>query len=244
MNSTAKLSFSTCYYLRKILLQHSKDLQWILEQNTGFCLNSSEDLKQLLDSVYLEDILEQLLQRLYGEEKEFDAKVQQLELLCLSHQKLVAKNLLYSEEMLNTQQQVFWLLGFKRIEIKIEEIVVALNQLSKYSSNYLGAKITANNWQGNRPSNNDWLNHFSIDSSAKFAFSGTNAEPESFLQLQLIHTWVTNFVLQYTKTFRDFPRTIEQKKLGEVKEGLLLTLLGTYSAWLNINTKPVHTWLK
>ena len=244
MNLTTKLSFSTCYYLRKILIQQSKDLQWILAQNTGVCLNSSEDLKQLLDSVYLEDILEQLLQRLYGEQKEFDTKIQQLELLCLYHQKLVAKNLLHSEEMLKTQQQVFWLLGFKRIEIKIEEIVVALNQLSKYSSNYLGAKITVNNWQGNRPSNNDWLNHFSIDSSAKFAFSGTNAEPESFLQLQLIHRWVTNFVLQYTKTFRDFPRTIEQKKLGEVKEGLLLTLLGTYSAWLNINTKSVHTWLK
>ncbi len=243
MNVTTKLSFSTCYYLCKILIQHSKDLQWILEQNTGICLNFSEDLKQLLDSVYLEDISEQLLQRLYGEEKEFDAKIQQLELLCLSHQKFVAKNLSHSEEMLKTQQQVFWLLGFKRIEIKIDEIVVDINQLSKYCSNYLGAKITVNNWQGNRL-NNDWLDHFSIDSSAKFAFSGTNAEPESFLHLQLIHTWVTNFVLHYTKTFRDFLRTIEQKKLGEVKEGLLLTLLGTYSAWLNINTKPVHTWIK
>ena len=238
-----KLSFSTCYYIRKVLLQHAKDLQWILQQNNGFCVNTSENLKELLDSVYLEDILEQLLQRLYGEAKETDAKVQQLEALCLSHQKLVAKNLAHSEEMLNIQQQIFWILGFKRIEIKVEEIVNALNQLSKYSSNYLGAKITTNNWQSNRP-RIDWLNNFSIDTSAKFAFSGTNLEAEDFGQLQWLYEWVTAFVQQNTKTFRDFPNTIEQKKLGEVRKGLLLTRLGTYSAWLNAETKPLHSWIK
>lgn len=238
-----KLSFSTCYYIRKVLLQHTKDLQWILEQKSGFCVNTPEDLKGLLDSVYLEDILEQLLQRLYGEGNEINAKVQQLEAICLSHQKLTAQNLMYSEEMLRIQQQLFWFLGFKRVEIKIEEIVNALNQLSKYSSNYLGAKITTNNWQSNRPSI-DWLNNFSIDRSAKFAFSGTNTELEDFGQLQWLDKWVTAFVQQNTKTFRDFPDTIEQKKLGEIKNGLLLTRLGTYSAWLSVETKPVHSWLK
>lgn len=242
MNLTTNLAFSTCYYIRKILWYNSKDLQWILDRDTGFCVNSSGNLKELLDSVYLEDVLEQLLQRLYGKENEIDAKIQQLEVLCLSHQKFAAKNITYSEEMLNIQQQIFWLLGFKSIKIKIEEIVTALNQLSKYSSNYLGAKITANNWQANRP-NIVWLDDFAIDSSAKFAFSGTNAEAESFEQLQSIHQWVTAFVQQYTKTFRDFPRTIEQKQLGEVKKGLLLTRLGAYSAWLNVDTKPLHSWL-
>ncbi len=238
-----KLSFSACYYLRKVLLQSSKDLQWIVDQKNGFCVNSSEDLKELLDSVYLEDVLEQLLQRLYVEEKEVNAKVQQLELLCSSHQTLVSRNLAYSEEALNIQQQLFWILGFKRIEIKIEEIVDALNQLSKYSSNYLGAKITTNNWQSNRP-DTDWLNNFSIDRSAKFAFAGTNSEAEDFGQLQGLYNWVTGFVQQITKTFRDFPDTIEQKKLGEVKQGLLLTRLGTYSAWLNVEAKPVASWIK
>jgi hypothetical protein len=237
-----KLSFTSCYYIRKILLQHSKDLQWILEQKNGFCLNTLEDLKGLLDSVYLEDILEQLLQRLYGEGNEVDVKIQQLESLCLAHQRLVAQNLAHSEEMLSIQQQLFWLLGFKRIEINFEEIVNALNQLSKYSSNYLGATLTTNNWQSNRP-NTDWLDNFSIDRSAKFAFSGTSTEAEDFGQLQWLYKWVTAFVQQYAKTFRDFPDTIEQKKLGEVKKGLLLTRLGTYSAWLNVET-PVHSWAK
>lgn len=138
MNSTTKLSFSTCYYLHKILIQHSKNLQWILEQNTGVCLNSSEDLKQLLDSVYLEDVLEQLLQRLYGQEKEFDAKIQQLELLCLSHQKLVAKNLLHSEEMVNTQQQIFWLLGFNAINTYVgyKFCFVVYKNFSGFSPHY------------------------------------------------------------------------------------------------------------
>lgn len=145
--------------------------------------------------------------------------------------------------MLGIQQQIFWLLGFKRIEIKFDEIVNALNQLSKYSSDYLGAKLTTNNWQSNRP-NSDWLNNFSIDRSAKFAFSGTNAEAEDWEQLQWLYKWVNAFVQQNTKTFRDFPDTIEQKKLGEVKKGLLLTRLGTYSAWLNVETKPLHSWIK
>ncbi len=243
MSLPTKLSFATCYYIRKVLLQSSKDLQWIVDQKNGFCVNSSEHLKELLDSVYLEDVLEQLLQRLYGEEKEISSKVQQLELLCSSHQKLVAKNLAYSEEGLNTQQQIFWVLGFKRIEIKIEEIVDALNQLSKYSSNYLGAKITTNNWQSNRP-DADWLNNFSIDRSAKFAFAGTSTEAEEFRQLQWLYKWVTGFVQQIAKTFRDFPDTIEQKKLGEVKKGLLLTRLGNYSAWLNVDAKPLASWMK
>ena len=238
-----KLSFTTCYYIRKVLLQHSKDLQWIIEQKNGFCLNSSEDLKGLLDSVYLEDILEELLQRLYGEDNEFNAKVKQLESLCFAHQKLVTQNLAHSEEMLSIQQQLFWILGFKRIELKFEEIVNALNQLSKYSSNYLGAKLTTNNWQSNRP-DTDWLDNFSIDRSAKFAFSGTNTEAENFGQLEWLDKWVTAFVQQNTKTFRDFPQTIEQKKLGEVRKGLLLTRLGTYSAWLNVETKSVHSWAK
>lgn len=242
MNLTTKLSFSTCYYIRKVLLQHSKDLHWTLNQNTGFCINSLSDLKDLLDSVYLEDVLEQLLQKLYGENNEVDTKIQQLESLCVSHQNFIVKNLAYSAEMLNTQQQIFYLLGFKRIEIKVAEIVDAFNQLSKHSSNYLGAKITVNIWQANRP-NIDWLNNFSIDGSAKFTFSKTNAEVENFEQLHWVQQWVTAFVQQYTKTFRDFPHTIEQKKLGEVKKGLLLNRLGTYSAWLNINTTAVHSWI-
>jgi hypothetical protein len=178
---------------------------------------------------------------LYQEKNEVNIKIQQLETLCLTHQKFVARNLLHSAEILNIQQKIFLLLGFKRIEIKIDEIVVAFNQLSKYTSNYLGAKITISNWQLNRP-NNDWLNNFCIDSSAKFTFSGVDAEVESFSQLQSIHKWVTAFVQQYTKTFRDFPHTIEQKKLGEVKKELLVSRLGVYSAWLKIDT-PVHNWL-
>ena len=237
-----KLSFSTCYYIRKVLLQHAKDLQWILEQNNGFCINTTKDWKELLDSVYLEDVLEQLLLRLYGD-NEINAAIQQLETLCLSHQKLIAQNLTHSEAMLSIQQQIFWILGFKRIEITFEEVVNALNQLSKYCSNFLGTKLTANNWQSNRP-NTDWLNNFSIDSSAKFAFSSKNSEITDFGQLQLVYEWVKAFVEQHTKTFRDFPSTIEQKKLGEVKKGLLLTRLGNYSALLNIETKPLHSWVK
>lgn len=92
MNLIAKLSFSTCYYIRKILLQQAEDIKWILVQKIGFCVSSLDTLKNLLESVYLEDFLEQLLVTLYAN-TDINAKIQQIETLCLSHQRLLAKNL-------------------------------------------------------------------------------------------------------------------------------------------------------
>lgn len=241
MNSTTKLTFSTCYYIRKILLQQAEDIKWIIAQKAGFYLSSADTLKDLLESVYLEDVLEQLLEALYpGNEQVF--KVEQIEKLCLSHQILLTKNLSGSDELRELQKQIYWVLGFKRITVKIEDLVTALNQLSKYSSNYMGPTLTMNNWQSNRP-NAEWLNNFQVNPGAKFTYSGNTAEVENFCQLRSLHEWVNAFIAQNSKVIRDFTTTIEQNKIGIVQEGLLISQIGCYSSWLKVDVKPLHSWL-
>lgn len=70
-------------------------------------------------------------------------------------------------------------------EITIKELLKALNNLSEFSSNYMGAKLTAKNWHLTRP-NFEWLDDFQIDQSAKIEFLNTIAEPISTLQ----HQWI------------------------------------------------------
>jgi len=241
MNSITKLPFSTCYYIRKILLQQAEDIKWILAQKTGFCISSLDTLKDLLESVYLEDVLEQLLATLYAN-TDINAKIEQIETLCLSHQRLLAKNLSGAEELLEIQRQIYWVLGFKRITVKIEDLVNALNQISKYSSNYLGPTLTVNNWQSNRP-DADWLNGFQVNRAAKFTFSGNATQVEDFLQLRSLQNWVNAFIAQNSKVIRDFATTVEQNKIGVVNEGLLLNQIGSYSFWLTVDVKPLHSWL-
>lgn len=138
MNSIASYHSqpTTYYYVRKILLQPAEDIKWILAQKTDFCLGSLDTLKDLSESVYLEDVLEQHLTTLYAN-TDINAKIEQIETLCLSHQRLLAKKLSDAEELIEIQRQIYWVLGFKRITVKIEDLVNSLNQISKYSSNYL-----------------------------------------------------------------------------------------------------------
>lgn len=229
MYTVTKLSFSTCYYIRNLLRQHTNELKSIVTQKVGFCANSQDDLKQLLESIYLEEILEQLLKRLYVEETEKSAKVTQLEALTLRHQDMVAKNLFYAEELIDVKRQIFLILGFKRVVVKIEELVIALNHLSQLSKKYLGNTLSFNKWQSSRP-NFDWLDNFKINGSAEFTFSGTITESVSVVQLQLIQEWVTGFIKQASQIILDFATIIEQKRIGELQEGILLTKKGRLGA--------------
>lgn len=228
MYTVTKLSFSTCYYIRNLLRQHANELKSIVAQKVGFCANSQADLKQLLESVYLEDILKQLLERLYLEENEISAKVEQLKALIIRHEMLEKKKFVYAEELIEVKRQIFWILGFKRVIVKIEELVIVLNHLSQFSKTYLGKTLTFNNWQSTRP-NFDWLDNFKINRSAEFTFSGTITESVSVLQLQWIQEWVTGFIKQGSQIILDFSTIIEQKRIGELPEGILLTKEGVGS---------------
>lgn len=236
MNTIIKPGFSTCYYIRKLLLQHSDDLKSLLNQPTGFCFNSKETLEQLLYGIYLEETLAEILQTLYAESTEISTKVQQLEYLTNIHQKSVINNSLDYERISEIKRQLFWIIGFKRIVVKIEDTVEALTQLNQFSSSFLGSILTLNAWQSTRP-NFDWLENFQINrSTKKFTFSGIAGQTANAIQLQWMQEWVTAFIYQISQTIRDFAISVEQNKVGELPGGVLLSQVSCYSSWVN-NTR-------
>ena len=233
MNTIIKPGFSTCYYIRKLLIQHSDDLKSLLNQPIGFCFNSKETLEQLLHGIYLEETLAEILQTLYAESTEISTKVQQLEYLTNLHQTSVTNNSLDYGKISEIKRQLFWILGFKRIVVKIEDTVVALNRLNQFSSSYLGFTLTLNAWQSSRP-NFDWLDNFKINrSTKKFTFSGIAGQTVDANQLQWMQEWVTAFIYQISQTIRDFAISVEQNKIGELPGGVLLSQVSCYSSWVN-----------
>lgn len=237
---STKPAFSTCYSIRKLLLRHADELKAILTQKTGFCVNSPVILEQLLHSVYLEEVLEQLLQTLYADAPEISQKVQQLEQLNERYQKTVVNSPFNYSQLGEIKRQVFWILGFKVVVVKIEDIVVALNHLNHFSTSYLGNILTLNIWQSTRPQV-DWLNNFQINrSTKKFTFSGTSAETADAIQLQWIQEWVSAFIYQISQTFKDFSISVEQKRIGQLPGGVLLSHVNSYSCWLS-NTSQLSS---
>lgn len=229
MNSTTtKLSFNTCYYIRKLLLQSEGELKNILNK-PGIFFSSKQELEQLLDSVYLEEVLQNILVVLYQEEGILNKVVEQLEHLVGQYQ-TVSKTDGYQEEVA-IKRQIFVLLGLKRITITSQDILNALNQISSFSKNYLGNTLTTNTWQSARPTN-DWLKTIQVERSAKFTCSN-EVQQLDLKQLQLIQKWVSAFIQQSSAIIRDFAQIINEKRIGELPDGVLLLSATSYAAWVS-----------
>jgi hypothetical protein len=232
-----KPGFSTCYYLRKILLQDAAELKAILHQKTGFCFNSQETLEKLLYSVFLEESLADILQTLYADSSEISTKVQRLEDLTVLHQKIISINPFDYGRLGEIKRQIAWILGLKLIIVKIEDLVIALNQLNYFSNSFLGAILTFNAWQSTRPQF-DWLDNFQVNRATKnITFSGITTSTADAIQLQWIQEWVSAFIYQISQTIRDFAISVEQKRIGELPGGALLSQVSSYSAWLKDNNQ-------
>ena len=106
------------------------------------------------------------------------------------------------------------------VKVTVEELLKALNHLSRFNSNYIGTKLTANYWQLTRP-NFDWLDNFQINRSAEIAFSGAIAEAVSASQHQWVKEWTAAFIKQCSRIIQDLPTMIEEKALDEPNKTLL-----------------------
>ncbi len=103
-----KPRFSTCYYIRKLLLQDADALKSIVTQKVGFCFNSKEILEQLLHGIlYLEETLADILQTLYADSTIISSQVQQLEYLTVLHQNPVSNNSFDYEKLGDIKRQFF-----------------------------------------------------------------------------------------------------------------------------------------
>lgn len=101
MNLVTKLSLMTRYYIHKLLRQQAHQLKSIVAQGAGLGIDAKADLDRVLESLYLE-------------EDEIAVKVQQLENLTRCHQVLIAQNNSATEELIEVERQIFWILGLKK----------------------------------------------------------------------------------------------------------------------------------
>lgn len=214
------------------MLQDATALKLIVSQTVGFCFNSKETLEQLLHGIYLEETLADILQTLYADSTIISTQVQQLEYLTVLHQNAVNNNSFDYERLGHIKRQLFLILGFKRILVKIEDILVAFNQINQFSSSYLGSTLTFNAWQSTRPQF-DWLNSFQLNRTKNITFSGITTQTVDAIQLQWLQEWITAFIYQISQTIKDFAVSIEQKRIGELPGGALLSQVSCYSSWIN-----------
>jgi hypothetical protein len=107
--------------------------------------------------------------------------------------------------------------------VPLGDLLAALNQLSQFGTQYLGAGVVANNWQAVRP-NQGWLSQFQIDRKAKISFSGQidRTTLASLEQQQQIQQWTLAFVDRCGKVIRTFPKNVRQKALNDAQQALLL----------------------
>ena len=95
-----QLSLSYTYYLRKLLYQNLDRLKSVVARGAGLKADSQSDLNAVLNS-------------LYPDSEEIQSVLQQLERLLLQHQTLSNQKVRHNQELDKTEQQIFWLLGFK-----------------------------------------------------------------------------------------------------------------------------------
>ncbi len=109
--------------------------------------------------------------------------------------------------------------------ITLKEAIAALNQLSQFTTQYLGTHVITNYWKATRPQV-DWLAPVQIDRSAQFSLTGESSQnaltPLTAQEQQWLQAWVGAFVKRCTQVIRDFPAIIEQKALNEKQKALLL----------------------
>jgi hypothetical protein len=107
----------------------------------------------------------------------------------------------------------------------LRNLLTALNQLSKFTTHYLGNHVIVNYWKSTRPKH-VWLNNFQIDRSAQFSFLGDYAKVQqkvlSFQEQEWIKEWVAAFTKRCSHVIRDFPDIVEQKALSDEQRVLLL----------------------
>lgn len=110
-------------------------------------------------------------------------------------------------------------------QIDLKELLLALNHLSQFTTQYLGTTVVNNYWKSSRPAI-DWLNSFQVDRSAQISFliALPSGSPNFITakQHQYIQQWVSAFIERCAKVIRDFPLIVQQTALDDEQKRLLL----------------------
>jgi len=101
-------------------------------------------------------------------------------------------------------------------------LLEALNQLSLYTTQYLGKAVITNYWKSTRP-DEEWLQSFEVSRTAELTFTSATALSQAVTpeQLSWIQSWVAAFISRCIKVIRDFPALVEKSLKPEYKQLLL-----------------------
>jgi predicted regulator of Ras-like GTPase activity (Roadblock/LC7/MglB family) len=105
----------------------------------------------------------------------------------------------------------------------LAEYIAAVNQLSKFTTQYLGTAVIVNYWKATRP-NAQWLDSFQVERSAQITYSGTQPIHQKLTaqEQQWLRDWVSAFIKRCSQVIRDFPTLITQTALNSQQKMLLL----------------------
>ncbi len=94
-------------------------------------------------------------------------------------------------------------------EHQLSELLQQLNQLSKFTTQFLGKVVVANYWKSTRPQT-VWLAEFDIDRNAQLSHPKPNAgcSPD---QHQQIKQWVKEYMKRCQQVIRNFDQLVHQE---------------------------------
>lgn len=104
----------------------------------------------------------------------------------------------------------------------LSETIAALNDLSRFTTQYLGTHVIVNYWKSTRPPF-DGLTALEIDRTAQFSYSGSSrSAPLTSEEQQWLRDWVAAFTKRCAQVIRDFPAIVAQQALNDSQKAILL----------------------
>ncbi len=106
-------------------------------------------------------------------------------------------------------------------EYKLDELLVALNKLSNFTTQYLGKVVVTNYWKASRPTSS-WLAEFEVDRSGQISHPKQAVIIYDLEQLQQIQSWVAAYIKRCKQVIRNFDQMLEQDCLDSRQRQILL----------------------
>jgi hypothetical protein len=106
----------------------------------------------------------------------------------------------------------------------LKELLTAMNQISQFTTHYLGPTVVTNYWRSTRPEI-EWLSHFEIERSAQITYVGgppaALSQPLSEDQQQGFQAWISAFIQRCSRVIRDFATLLDQGVLDARQKAFL-----------------------
>lgn len=106
----------------------------------------------------------------------------------------------------------------------LKELLAAVNQISQFTTHYLGPTVVANYWRSSRPAM-EWLSNFEVDRSAQITYAGGSPtallQPLSNEQQQGFQDWISAFIQRCSRVMRDFSTLLDQGVLDDRQKAFL-----------------------